>query len=243
MAISIEMYRQSIGTFVPSLRIKKSKPNKNNLSYISSRKFIILKYIISLIIITSITFGLLLIEDAECRLQENAINERLPTTAGPVYINQDTFINFCDKETIYSWIVGMTLNWPYANVSTNLSHYIYGNRRNVGYRYFSWNCDRGLLSKHKIEDIKLFAARHKPHFMGISEVDLRRNESNNKENSTNEFSTEQVHEALKIEGFKLILPPSWVKHNKARIIVFVNEEINAKLIQPKDDETYFPHIF
>ena len=78
-----------------------------------------------------------------------------------------------------------------------LNHIINGNRRNVGYKYFSWNCDRGLIGKNKIDDIRIFAAKYKPHFIAVSEIDLRRNENNQNENSTNEFSTEQIFEKLK----------------------------------------------
>ena len=111
-----------------------------------------------------------------------------------------------------------------------LCHILYGYRRNLGYKYFSWNCDRAYLSKNKIEDVKQIAIRHKPHFIGISEVNLRRNEHapNDNENN-NEFSTEQVHEKLKIEGYRLFLPASWVNHNKARLIVYVDENISVKL--------------
>ena len=116
--------------------------------------------------------------------------------------------------------------WSYGLSINKLNHIIHGNRRNIGYRYFSWNCDRGILGKNKILDIKLFAAKHKPHFMGISEVDLTRDENNTNDNSTNILSTEQVKEKLKIEGYRIILPHSWQKHNKARIIVDADEEMN-----------------
>ena len=84
----------------------------------------------------------------------------------------------------------------------------FGNKRNIGYKYLSWNCDRGFLAHRKIDDIKLFAQKYKPDFMGISEVDLRRDENNKTENSTNILSTGQVYEKMNIEGYRLFLPPS-----------------------------------
>ena len=93
---------------------------------------------------------------------------------------------------------------------------MYGNnRRNLGYKYFSWKCDRAYLSKNKIEDMKQIAIRHNPHFIGISEVNQSRNELHNETN--NELSTEQV-EKLKIEGYRLFLPRSRADHDKARLI-------------------------
>jgi hypothetical protein len=55
-----------------------------------------------------------------------------------------------------------------------------------------------LIGKNKLADIKEFAAKHKPNFMGIIEVDLRRNENNVDENSTNALSTIQVHKNSKL---------------------------------------------
>ena len=105
-----------------------------------------------------------------------------------------------------------------------------------------WNCDRGLLSQNKIEDIKKFASRHRPHFMGISEINLKRNENNFDENSCNILSTAQVHEKFRIDGYRIILPPSWLMHDSARIFVFVNEELNVKVRQMNQNETHLQNI-
>ena len=79
--------------------------------------------------------------------------------------------------------------------------------------------------------------------MGISEVDLTRNESLSHDNeSNNEFTTEQVHERLKIEGYRIFLPTSWIQHNKARLIVYVNEEINAKIIDNLGPSSHIQNI-
>ena len=134
------------------------------------------------------------------------------------------------------------LNWG-SDLSINkLCHIIYGNRRNVGYKYFSWNCDRGFISKKKHEDVKVFAERHKPHVMNIIEMDLRRNELNTNHKSTNELSTEQVNERFRIEGYRILLPASWKIYDKARILVYVSEEIRAKVIEPKKEEDHLQSI-
>ena len=134
------------------------------------------------------------------------------------------------------------LRWG-SNLSINKSvHILYGNRRNLGYKYFSWNCDRGILSKKKIEDIRVFASRHKPHLMGISEVDLRRNENNIDDSKYNDFSTEQAQEALKIEGYRLIFPSSWIQHGKARIIVYALDEIKTKIINDDPVNSHLQHV-
>ena len=99
-----------------------------------------------------------------------------------------------------------------------------------------------MIGKNKLADIKVFAAKHKPNFMGIIEVDLRRNENNVNENSTNALSTIQVYEKLKIDGYKLILPASWEKHNKARIVVYADEEMNVSMKSPGGNESHLQNI-
>ena len=95
--------------------------------------------------------------------------------------------------------------WGSSLSINKLSHIKNGNkRRNIGYKYFTWNCDRALLSQNKLADIKIFASRHKPHFMAISEINLKRNENNSDQNSLNILSTDQVHEKFKIEGYRII---------------------------------------
>ena len=95
------------------------------------------------------------------------------------------------------------LNWGSSLSINKLCHIIYGNMRNDGYKYFGWNCDRGFLSRNKHEDVKIFAARHKPNVRSIAEMDLKRNELNCNDQSTNEFSSEQIHEVFKIDGYRI----------------------------------------
>ena len=100
------------------------------------------------------------------------------------------------------------VNWSSTNNTNKLCHILFGNRRNMGYSYFIWNCDRGFISKNKLEDIKLVAHKYHPHFMGISEIDVKKNENNSDDKSTNIFSTEQLQDKFNIEGYKILLPDS-----------------------------------
>ena len=59
---------------------------------------------------------------------------------------------------------------------------------------------------------------------------------------TNELSTDQVNDILKVDGYRIILPHSWEIHGKARIIVYANEEVKAKLKDIKNDETHLQNI-
>ena len=88
----------------------------------------------------------------------------------------------------------------------------------------------------------MFAGRHKPHVMNIAEMDLRRNELNTNHNNTNELSTEQVNEKFRIEGYRILLPASWKIYGKARILIYVSEEIRVKVIEPRKEEDHLQSI-
>ena len=235
MTISLETYRCRIGMFLPSSKRKAKLNLHSSKQYFSVRRkskseqTSRLDVLISCLIWTALfgsfggffnhedCFGNLEIGSQKCR----------------------QLIEVNGYENCF-WTSG--INWSYGTSSTNLNHYIYGNRKNVGYKYFSWNCDRGLISKHKIEDVRVFAARHKPHFLAVSEVDLKRNENKKNNDDTNELSTDQVNDILKIDGYRIILPHSWEIHGKARIIVYANEEVAAKLKETNNDEDHLQNI-
>ena len=122
--------------------------------------------------------------------------------------------------------------WSYCNQSNKLAHALQGNKRNLGYKYLSWNCARGFLSNRKIDDLKVTINRHKPQLVGVSEVDFHRNENNSNQEATNNLSTEQLFEKLNIPGYNLFLPKSWDTLNTARIIVYAKGDLKIKHLYP-----------
>ena len=128
----------------------------------------------------------------------------------------------------------------YAKQMNKFCHMRDGNRQNPGYKHFAWNCDRGFLNK--LEDVKCYASRHKPHTMGVSELNFIRNENNRNELSKTVFSTEQLMETFQIPGYNIILPDSWTVHDKARIILYVNNELNIKVCSLENDEKHLQVI-
>ena len=125
--------------------------------------------------------------------------------------------------------------WSFCNKGNKLSHALLGNKRNIGYKYLSWNCARGFLSENKIDDLKLTIDRHKPHLIAVSEIDLRRDNSNNDDRATNNFTTEQLYDKLRIQDYKIFLPKSWESLGVARIVVYARDDIKAKQLNPQDD--------
>ena len=218
MEISLQQYRISIGTYsksgLPKLGNKYRKSIHRDKLDIRTRS---LSLWYRLIVWTLIYFSL------NAYLFTSATDEQSQCMDAP-YMKTETLS--CLK-TSPQKLQEHLINPQYLTLASSsslsinkLCHILFGNRRNLGYKYFSWNCDRAYLSKNKIEDVKQIAMRHKPHFIGISEVNLSRNEFVPDDNENNsELSTEQVHEKMKIEGYRLFLPTSWAEHNKARLIV------------------------
>ena len=219
MGIHLQQYRISIGTYsksgLPKLNYRNNCSNK--LKCNKPTKSLKLLLILCLIFSNFPSFQI--------------ISHNTSHHAHQPYLLVDSnqSLNFKSKELLCSSIdIIFGVSWPYLNISNNLSHSLYGNRRNIGYKYLSWNCDRGLLSKNKLDDVKLSMSRHKPHLVGILETDLHRNESNNDQNFSNTFSTKELYEKLKIENYTLILPDSWENLGLARIIVFARDDIKVK---------------
>ena len=130
---------------------------------------------------------------------------------------------------------------PFPSQVNKTCHILYGNRRNIGYNYLTWNCDKGFISQNKLDDVKVAAGRLKPHIIGISEVNLKRSEVEI-DNPTTQFSTEQVHKVLFIPDYKIILPDSWTEHGVARIIVYVKDDLKVKVIHGSDEEKQLQEI-
>ena len=106
-----------------------------------------------------------------------------------------------------------------------------GNRRNLGYKLASWNCNRALLKagdcdSEKFTEIKLFIEKHKPHLFCVIESDLHGPKSN--KNRVAKFTTNEIHEKLKVDGYSVVLPDTWEAHDQARLLVFVSDKVSAK---------------
>jgi hypothetical protein len=119
------------------------------------------------------------------------------------------------------------LSWSKLGCSGNkLQKIINGNRRSIGYKLAVWNCGRGLVQEdfsHKFSEIKQFIESKKPHCFGIIESDFYSHMS--PVNRVRKYTTEEIKEKLKIDGYKLEFPQTWANHGQARIICYVSDEI------------------
>ena len=119
------------------------------------------------------------------------------------------------------------LSWAMLGCSENkLQKIINGNRRSIGYKLAVWNCGRGLVQEDfspKLSEIKQFIQSKKPHCFGIIEPDFYSHMS--PINRVRKYSTEEIKENLKIDGYKIEFPQTWTNHGQARIICYVSDEI------------------
>ena len=75
----------------------------------------------------------------------------------------------------------------------------------------------------KLNEIKQFVESKKPHCFGIIESDLFSPESN--VNRIRKYTTNEIKEKLKIDGYKIELPKTWDIHGQARLICYVSEDL------------------
>ena len=127
------------------------------------------------------------------------------------------------------WRSGIT--YPGGMNINKIMHIQNGNRKSLGYNIAAWNCNRGLLKagdhdSNKLTEIKLFIEEKKPHLLGIIESDIHG--LNSRANRRTTFTTEEIHEKLKIDGYSIHLPDTWEAHHQARLIVYIKDEIKVK---------------
>ena len=103
-----------------------------------------------------------------------------------------------------------------------LSEYIVLGRNqtsNFMARYLHGNIRRGVVNMHvnirslynKMGEVKNLVKQEKPHILGISESELRRNHHD--------------INSLKIPGYDVLLPKSWDVHDKARVVVYIKKSL------------------
>ena len=63
---------------------------------------------------------------------------------------------------------------------------------------------------------------------------MKRDESNQNYESTTIFSSKRLEEVLAIPGYKIILPASWERHNVARVVVYVQDELKVETKPPQE---------
>ena len=221
MSISIESYRQRIGRFsyTPYFKLQNIliRPCKTSTTPM---------YMLRMLLFLSLF--LLALAPISCSSQYSKTTSCSTTTFNP---KNDPLLS-------PPWKYG--ISWSSSNDGSGLTHSTNGNRRNVGYKYLSWNCGRGFISENKLEDLKMCIGKHEPHVIGVSEVDLKKNEDNWDDAATNYLSTGQLYEKLSINNYKLVLPKSWDTLGIARLLVYVREDIKSVQMHPQ--ESCYDHL-
>ena len=224
MGVSLKIYRQRIGCFSNNCLNKKTLKFKSTAARNHSSLFML--KIIRILLISSVCFYLA----AESDFQPSGISSYQPKSQSVCSFHPCGFWRFNTEAPLQP----SGISWSYLNDGNKLSHALQGNKRNPGYTYLAWNCARGFLSERKIDDLKITINRHKPHLIGISEIDLFRKENNSDLFATNNFSTEQLQEKLAITGYRIFLPKSWETLGTARIIVYAKDDLKIQHLYPQD---------
>ena len=85
-------------------------------------------------------------------------------------------------------------------------------------------------------EVKLFVAKHEPHAFGIVESDIHSQIS--RVDRQKVFSTDEVIDKLKIDGYSLELSDTWEHFDQAQIVVYMRFDIIYKRYLPN----YCPNL-
>ena len=166
MGIDIEAYRQKIGTFQPNIMKQKTRGEmKKKMSEFLNRASKFRRNELNIFeILMCLGFYLAIINEVSGTLQNKSVSETNLT------INENIYTFESQSNSMYLWMTTKQIN--------KICHIMEGNKRNPGYKYFSWNCDRGFLSGKKLDDLKCYVLRNKTHIISVSEINLVRNKLN-----------------------------------------------------------------
>ena len=222
MGISIQLYRLRIGTFSPKCSVSSTQESSFSRIRLSFTASFLLIFLLSQQAALPSSYDV----EHSVVLRQFLHGHLHPPLHphGPAHdLHPDTLQ--CQQQS------SPCLNWPYAANSNQLAHSLTGNRRRIGYKLSFWNCRRKLLNQtnkdtNKMIDIKKFVEDNKPHVFGILESDLFSTTS--LVNRRNKLTTQEVHERLQIEGYKIELSDTWEEHGQARVVAFISEDIVYK---------------
>ena len=99
-------------------------------------------------------------------------------------------------------------------------------------KYVNGNRVKGIVNAHlnirslnnKLNEVKNLIKQHRPHIFGLSECELRKTSATFDEKK------------LKIPGYKILFPKSWLVEGYARVVVYVRESLEFEHLHDLEDE-------
>ena len=89
-----------------------------------------------------------------------------------------------------------------------------------------------ILSKGKIEDVRLLAQEQNIDIIGISEIDL----------NSSKYSSEEIEDKFHIDEYKIFLPTSWETNGVARVMVYVKNNVPVEKIEDNVANVDLQHV-
>ena len=84
-------------------------------------------------------------------------------------------------------------------------------------------------ASEKLEEIINFTEQNNLHVLGITEAALHWAKSRVRRQFPATLPSLKYH--LRVPGYTLLLPDTWEKHSQARLVVFVKESLNYKVVR------------
>ena len=243
--IDIVLYRQRIGSYSRKMKDKKflkysyfeadnnSNRKVNVKSLLASRTL----WVRAILIICTVSSLNRKVENNEKNeiCHTTAQRNKLPSALGSPYFKNAISIynskarrnyskfNFCHTPAWTLDSTGKRLNRNWSKFLGNFfARYMNGNGKH----------QKGVQSLHlnirsvqnKVGEIKQIVKKSNPHFLGLSECELRKDSQN--------FNIEN----LKVPGYNIYFPKSWDLHGYARVLVYYKKTLNCSRVPGLEDE-------
>jgi len=100
--------------------------------------------------------------------------------------------------------------------------YTYGNKAKITKRIKNMHLNIRSLS-NKIFEVKRIVNDHKPNILGLSECELRKKDGYYDESR------------LKVPGYNILFPKSWIHHGFARVVVYIKNSLEYEQLECLED--------
>ena len=143
------------------------------------------------------------------------------TPASPCYMTVWPSVTGCEEEDQCVGLLRYIVRQGYRLGAGNFwARYIYGNiSGGKGIKNTHFNI---RYLRYKVGEIKNIISQEHPHILGLSEVELRRE---NFDSST-----------LKVPGYDILFPKSWEVHGFARVAIYVKKTFKYEQVKDLEDD-------
>ena len=223
--VDINSYRSRIGRYLPSCRVSRinlkklfknqlAEDDKTGIQALSGLKFMVKFFLIVVLLYPGPT-------SPTC-----STGHTLPQSPSSLLVLPTT--TYPKTDSLSGW--GAWLR----STQSLLQFQVKGRKQGSNFKakYVNGNRSKGIFNAHlnirslnnKICDIKNLVKEHKPTLLGLSECELKK------------INGQYDETRLKIPGYKILFPKSWINHGIARVVMYVKNNFECEQIHDLEDD-------